>query len=35
MRRKFDVGDEYFTELARQWGEGTRQVFRKLPDLRW
>ena len=35
MRRKFDIGDEYFTELARQWGEGTRQVFRQLPDLRW
>ena len=35
MRRKFDVGDDYFTELARQWGEGTRQVFRQLPDLQW
>ncbi|MEU0499216.1 peptidase [Mycobacterium sp. NPDC006124] len=35
LQRKFDVGDSYFTELSKQWGEGTRQVFRQLPELRW
>ncbi len=35
LRRKFDEGDPYFTALSRDWGEGTRQVFRHLPDLRW
>ena len=35
MRRKFDNGDPYFMELASAWGEGTRQVFRQLPELKW
>ena len=35
MRRRFDEGDAYFTALSRDWSEGTRQVFRRLPDLRW
>ncbi|WP_235864877.1 peptidase [Pseudothauera lacus] len=35
MRRRFKPGDAYFTELGRQWGEGTREVFRRLPDLEW
>ncbi len=34
-RRRFDEGDAYFTELTRAWVDGTRQVFRQLPDLRW
>ncbi len=34
-RRRFDHGDPYFMALSHQWGEGTRQVFRDLPDLRW
>jgi putative proteasome-type protease len=34
-RRRFDVGDPYFTALSDQWGEGTRQVFRELPELSW
>ncbi len=34
-RRRFDHGDPYFTSLSHQWGEGTRQVFRRLPDLSW
>ncbi len=34
-RRRFDEGDLYFSELGREWGEGTRQVFRRLPDLGW
>ena len=34
-RRRFDEGDVYFTELARSWVDGTRQVFRNLPDLDW
>jgi putative proteasome-type protease len=34
-RRRFDEGDVYFAELGREWSEGTRQVFRRLPDLRW
>jgi putative proteasome-type protease len=34
-RKRFDDGDPYFTALSHQWGEGVRQVFRQLPDLRW
>jgi putative proteasome-type protease len=34
-RRRFDDGDAYFTALSHEWSEGTRQVFRHLPDLRW
>jgi putative proteasome-type protease len=34
-RRRFDEGDPYFTALSHEWGEGTRQVFRDLPELRW
>ena len=35
MRCRFDDGDAYFTALGHAWGEGTRQVFRQLPELRW
>ena len=35
MRRRFDEGDEYFTSLHRSWSEGTRRVFRELPELLW
>jgi putative proteasome-type protease len=34
-RRRFDDGDAYFTALSNEWSEGTRQVFRRLPELRW
>ena len=34
-RRRFEEGDIYFTALSREWGEGTRQVFRHLPALCW
>ena len=35
MRRRFDVGDAYFTTLSHDWSEGTRNVFRQLPELGW
>ncbi len=35
IRRRFDQGDEYFSSLSREWGEGIRQVFRNLPTLDW
>jgi putative proteasome-type protease len=35
MRRRFVSGDAYFDELRRQWSEGTREAFRRLPDLQW
>jgi putative proteasome-type protease len=35
MRRRFDEGDAYFTALSRQWSEGVRQVFSRLPNLDW
>lgn len=35
MRRRFEPGDSYFTTLGKQWSEGTREVFRHLPDLEW
>ena len=34
-RRRFDDGDPYFTALSHKWSEGTRQVFRQLPELQW
>jgi putative proteasome-type protease len=34
-RRRFDHGDAYFTALSHEWSEGTRDVFRRLPELRW
>ncbi len=34
-RRRFDNGDPYFTTLSHEWSEGTRQVFRQLPELPW
>jgi putative proteasome-type protease len=35
MRRRFDEGDGYFCSLGKQWTEGTRQVFSRLPNLDW
>ena len=35
FRRRFDVGDSYFTALSHDWSEGTREVFRELPELSW
>ena len=35
LRRRFDEGDPYFTTLSHEWSEGTRQVFRDLPELHW
>jgi putative proteasome-type protease len=34
-RRRFDEGDAYFTALGDEWGKGTREVFRHLPELLW
>lgn len=34
-RRRFDDDDPYFTAVSLAWGEGTRQVFSRLPELRW
>ncbi len=34
-RRRFDEGDAYFTALSLEWREGSRQVFRRLPELTW
>ncbi|WP_297187024.1 hypothetical protein [uncultured Porticoccus sp.] len=35
MRRRFDPGDGYFTTLGKDWRAGTRDVFRRLPNLKW
>jgi len=35
QRRRFDEGDLYFTALSNKWSEGTREVFRQLPELGW
>jgi putative proteasome-type protease len=35
MRRRFDEGDGYFSVLGKQWSEGTREVFSRLPNLDW
>jgi putative proteasome-type protease len=34
-QRRFDEGDPYFTAVSEAWGAGTRQVFSRLPELRW
>ena len=34
-RRRFADGDAYFTALSQDWSEGTREVFRQLPELPW
>jgi putative proteasome-type protease len=34
-RRRFDEKDAYFGALSHEWSDGTREVFRRLPDLRW
>jgi putative proteasome-type protease len=35
MRRRFDEEDAYFGALSKQWSEGLRQVFSRLPNLDW
>ena len=35
MKRRFDVGDEYFESLKQRWIAGTRQIFHDLPALEW
>jgi putative proteasome-type protease len=35
MRRRFHPHDPYFDALSNAWSEGTRQVFSKLPELKW
>jgi putative proteasome-type protease len=35
MRRRFEHHDAYFTALSDAWSEGTREVFARLPELRW
>ena len=35
MRRRIDDNDIYFKALTQKWGEGTREVFRQLPELLW
>jgi putative proteasome-type protease len=34
-RRRFDHHDAYFSALSHEWSEGTREVFRRLPELDW
>jgi len=35
MRRRIVDGDAYFRTLSDEWSEGTRRVFRALPELAW
>jgi putative proteasome-type protease len=34
-RRRLDQGDSYFSALSKEWSEGVRTVFKKLPELTW
>ena len=34
-RRRIDHDDVYFKALTQRWGEGTREVFRQLPEQLW
>ncbi len=33
IRHRFEQDDEYFSGLSRQWRDGVREVFRRLPDV--
>ena len=35
LRRRFEEEDAYFTALSKQWSEGLRQAFSRLPNLDW
>ena len=35
MRRRFDEVDAYFRALSKQWSEGLRKAFSRLPNLDW
>jgi putative proteasome-type protease len=34
-RRRLEQDDGYFTALCKEWNEGVREVFKKLPTLPW
>jgi putative proteasome-type protease len=34
-RRRFEEGDPYFVTLSKQWSEGVREVFKRLPEPQW
>ena len=34
-QRRFENRDAYFSALSHEWSEGTRKVFRQLPELSW
>jgi putative proteasome-type protease len=34
-RRRFEQGDPYFSALSKDWSEGVRAVFTRMPDLNW
>lgn len=35
MRRRFEQGNPYFSALSKEWSEGVRAVFKRLPELKW
>ena len=35
VRERIIEGDDYFSMIHRQWGEGLRRVFAELPDPQW
>lgn len=35
MQRRVEEDDEYFTMIHNTWGDGLREVFRRLPDPDW
>jgi putative proteasome-type protease len=35
MRRRFEEADVHFRELRKQWSEGTRELFSRVPNLDW
>ena len=34
-RRRFEQGDPYFSTLSKEWSEGVRAAFTKLPGVEW
>ncbi|GAB6140544.1 proteasome-type protease [Methylosoma difficile] len=35
MRRRFEMGDSYFSALGKRWTDGTRQILGNIPNLNW
>jgi putative proteasome-type protease len=35
LKHRFDNGDPYFSTLSKEWSEGVRSVFKRMPEHTW